>query len=184
MKRMKWAVIGAFLMVAMCARATWSDVTATYITNPNFSSGNANGWWTPGGYTVRAGCIEWWNNSAFRLEQELIGLPAGHYRLSVSGYHRLGGEWAAWNTYRETGESARAKLFVDDEEKLIANYFERDFERTSTSSWCQVDGKYYPNTMETAREAFDQGAYVTSIEFDSDGSRVFIGIEYNYKFYD
>jgi len=180
---MRSTILSAFLFVASLVSAEWTDVTKAYLVNPTFAE-TCDGWEVTNSYTVRAGCIEWWNQWSFRAQQTLHNLPQGHYRLSVNGFHRLGGPVAAWNTLQQNGDSAKAFLFANGQQHLLANYFERGFEWTSTSSWYTMNGNNYPNTMETAAEAFAQGAYVTSVEFDSDGGDVPVGVEYNYSNYD
>ena len=173
-----WVMLAVFFQ----ARADWTDVTGSYIVNPDFKSNNPDGWDVSGGYTVRAGCMEYWNKNYYYVSQELQNLPAGHYRLRAQGYHRLGGPNEAYNRYRSGEGYAQAHMFVDEQQVLFPNYFEKGFAQTSTSNWSWVDGQFYPNTMETAAEAFAQDAYWMSIEFDTDGTKpVLIGISSDYS---
>ena len=83
----------AVLIYMTCAGTVWGqtlsnpqDVTWR-ITNPNFDS-NAEGWnGSPSWYQK---CVEKWNAGSVDVYQELTGLPAGLYSVSVDGLYRPG----------------------------------------------------------------------------------------------
>lgn len=83
----------AVLIYMTCAGTVWGqtlsnpqDVTWR-ITNPNFDS-NADGWnGSPSWYQK---CVEKWNAGSVDVYQELTGLPAGLYSVSVDGLYRPG----------------------------------------------------------------------------------------------
>lgn len=83
----------AVLIYMTCAGTVWGqtlsnpqDVTWR-ITNPNFDS-NADGWnGSPSWYQK---CVEKWNEGIVDVYQELTGLPAGLYSVSVDGFYRPG----------------------------------------------------------------------------------------------
>lgn len=164
---------------------TWTDITSSYITNPDFNV-DRSGWEGNAGNT-RASCQECYNYRYIDFYQTLPSLPKGHYRLSVQGYQRNGDN--AWNLYVNNDADVSATLFVRGDKNnycyfyndtTLSSYFSQSFEQTSTNNWISYDGgqHYFPNTMETAHEAFQQGAYKSQIEFDvnEDGLTVQLGI--------
>ena len=76
------------LLFSMEAAASpkWIDVTANYITNPNFDNGNYDGWYYyrqyygAGSTNLRVGAMECWND-AFGIRQTLVNLPAGDFSM-------------------------------------------------------------------------------------------------------
>lgn len=79
----------------------WIDVTDTYITNADFSTGTTDGW---DAGTALPGVNATWLNAEFfqsynSASQNVLGLKAGHYKLTVQGFHRAGGNdnGAAYN---------------------------------------------------------------------------------------
>ena len=70
------------------------------IINPTYDAGNNNGWTldqTPG---FSSGVIEVYNNN-FDEYQELEGMPAGTYNLTVQGFYRYGFADNEYKTYTE-----------------------------------------------------------------------------------
>ena len=83
----------------------WIDVTDTYITNADFSTGTTDGW---DAGTALPGVNATWLNAEFfqsynSASQNVLGLKAGHYKLTVQGFHRAGGNdnGAAYNAGTE-----------------------------------------------------------------------------------
>lgn len=89
------------LAVVNTAAQTWTDITEYYIDNPNFNSGNTNGWemsmynynslgyqgatYRNGSSTI-SGFIETWRNGNILGSGTLnttVNMPAGKYRLSA-----------------------------------------------------------------------------------------------------
>ena len=144
---------------------TWTDITSGYIANPNFES--AAGWTIENSnYTVRAGCMEYWNNGYFRVSQELKGLPAGHYRLSAQAFHRNGDPNPAYVHYYNNEEEAFAFLIAGDQQQTVPAYFDSRFQVDDATNWNLFGSYYFPNTMETTAMAFSMGGYRTAVEFD------------------
>ena len=104
----------------------WIDVTDTYITNADFSTGTTDGW---DAGTALPGVNATWLNAEFfqsynSASQNVLGLKAGHYKLTVQGFHRAGGNdnGAAYNAGTEV---INAYLFAGkDSVKLKSLYSE------------------------------------------------------------
>ena len=160
----------------------WINLTYL-ITNPNFKeAGNSNGWTIEryGGTTaVRAGCLEFWDNQSFKTSQVIENLSKGHYRLSVQGYHRYGDAEVDFEKFKRNEQTSMAYMFVDDQRENLAQYCSF-YQTTGPNGWVTPDNgeHYYPNTMESAAEAFDKEAYWNFLEFDveKDDTDVTIGI--------
>lgn len=84
----------------------WIDVTDTYISNADFSTGNNSGWEAGTILPVVNGTFQ--NAELFQslnsAAQKIIGLKAGNYKLTVQGFHRATGNdgGTAYNAGTET----------------------------------------------------------------------------------
>ena len=148
---------------------TWVDLTDEYLSNPDFAvEGSTDGWNVTGGYAVKSGCIEYWNNSYFRVSQTLQQLPKGHYRLSAHGFHRFGDPDSSYSRYLNNQPDAFARLFAGEQETVFPGYFDSLFEGEPSyyGDWKYFSGYYFPNQMWSAAEAFIIGGYPVSVEFD------------------
>jgi len=175
------------MLSATCTTITaqnWVDVTNVFITNPGFDNNNADGWqWESDAesQTVRVQCMEFWNGT-FTIWQDLKGLPKGKYRLSVQSYYRTTDNSWAWNWYNEGQEEITAYMFAKEEQRQLASVYSYSFPSWVNGCWSR-NGNNYPNTMESARVAFDNGAYWNTLEFEAEGD-IAIGLEndmYNYS---
>ena len=161
----------------------WTDISSEIINTDFVMDDDKSGWAINregGTNDVRAGCMEFWNNQHFKASQVLYDLSKGHYRLSVQGFHRYGDNDTDYNRYMAKEQTSFAYLFVNEYKKTLADYCSFSLSSAPSSNWLSPDNgrHYYPNTMETTAEAFDQGAYWNSMEFDvaSDNSNIVIGI--------
>jgi len=118
------------------AMKSGDDVTIL-INNSNYSWGTQN--WS-GSFTARANTAERWHAS-FDVNQTLADMPKGAYTLNFKGFQR--------HDTNDDGEEGvtDALVYVNSVSKYLA-------EGTDDA----VEGEF-PNSMETAREAFDAGAF-------------------------
>jgi uncharacterized repeat protein (TIGR02543 family) len=164
------------------AAKSWIDVTSQYVTNADFS-GNSNTGWTfksnGGSNTVRCEAMEFWNGT-FDVHQTVKSLPQGQYRLSVQGYYRCGDNSSSYQDYRNGSETIPAYLYAGSTQHSMASIYSQSFSSNlANSCWAYSSGRstiYFPNTMESARVAFDQSAYQNSMTFTHSGGDVNIGI--------
>ena len=141
------------------------------INNGNFDTNGNNEGWTienDGNTAVRAGSLEFWNNTYFRTSQVIENIPKGHYRLSVQGYHRYGNAAADYERLIDNEQTSLAYLFVDGHRKTLVPYCSYSEQTRPSDEWISPDnGKHWmPNTMESASEAFAKDAYWNYLEFD------------------
>lgn len=174
-----------FLLFALVVRAEWTDVTAFYLTNTDFSNGktgwkgtfnsaNSGGYWR--GNDVNYGCMEVYNNE-FDIYQTIANLPQGHYRLTVSAFHRAGGYNAAWSDRQGGSEMLTTELYAGDDSKTLVSLFDWGFTSYLDGTVSPgSDGKYYPDNMYAASQAFAQGGYKNTMEFNHAGGEISIGV--------
>ena len=183
-----------FSMLTLCAllfatkttaQEKWIDVTANYITNPNFNDGNYDGWvFYRQGYgntsspTLRAGVMECWND-AFGLYQT-ISLPAGQYRLSANAFYRTKDNATAYSEYANKTEDIKAYLYAGNENKVaLKSLYSSELSSDENGCWStKVQGvtHYFANSMETAGMVFEKGGLFNQIEFNHAGGDLQIGI--------
>ena len=159
------------------AADNWLDVTNVFIQNPGFDDNSTAGWtWqsNAGSQTCRAECMEFWNGT-FNIWQDLAGLPKGRYRLSVQAYYRMGDNNNSYNSYQQGNEQLTAYLYANSEQATLVSVYTYDFGYWVDGCWWSNDGRIFPNSMESARAAFDNGAYWNVMEFEAEGN-VTIGL--------
>jgi hypothetical protein len=192
MIKTKLIVLCGFLSLASGLKAAWTDVTSYFIQTPDFENNASYGWtWDSNAQsqTIRVGCMEFWNGT-FHIWQELSGLPYGNYRLSVQSYYRTGDNSEAYSYYANGTEVIPAFLYAGSYQKQLVSVYSYEFPQQINGCWTYNSGNwntgtkhYFPNTMETAAQAFDNGAYVNVLEFQG-GGNVTIGLKnetYNYS---
>ena len=157
----------------------WIDVTDTYITNADFSTGTTDGW---DAGTALPGVNATWLNAEFfqsynSASQNVLGLKAGHYKLTVQGFHRAGGNdnGAAYNAGTEV---INAYLFAGkDSVKLKSLYSEP----ADASVANQLNG--WPDGMEGLNAWLTKypESYLNEVTFtvQQDGSGMLMGIASN-----
>lgn len=177
---MKTKILLLSLLLPLCLKAeyVWLDVTDRYITNPSFD-GNSNTGWTytanAGSKAVNYGCWEFWNGT-FDAYQTLTGLSAGKYRLSVQGYYRTQDNSAAFRDYQSGSEDITAMLYAGDTKQPLVSVYSFAFTSNPGNSWTPNWQQFYPNGMESANKAFEEGAYQNTMELNHDGGDLRIGI--------
>ena len=179
----KMACLAGFLFLAVSASAVdkWIDVTNQYLTNPNFDDDSSEGWvWDSNASTqaVRVECISFYNGY-FNLSQTLRRLPKGHYRLSVQGFYRTTDNDGAYSAYKNGTENITAFLCAGEDMVPLKSLYSASMNYNAADRCWQRDGKYYPDGKEAAKAAFEEGLYWNSLEFDSEGLNVRIGVMCN-----
>ena len=157
------------------ADIVWSDITKRFITNPDFNSGNNDGWTVnsnAGQRSVSANCMRFWNGT-FELSQQLSRLPRGKYRLSVQGFYRSAGD--SYQAYKNGTENITAFLYAGETSKALVSVYSESMTSTEGNRQ-QHDGRYYPDNSVSAAAAFAEGLYKdNSVEFETQGN-VTIGV--------
>ena len=151
---------------------SWIDMTDVLLTNPGFANDDTNGWeWTSnaGSQKTGWGSMEFWYGN-FNFWQELKNAPKGKYRLSVQAYYRCERNDDGYPKYQNGTEEITGYLYGGNAEKKLASVYSQSLSYAANGSWgTGWPTKYYPNTMESARAAFDEGLYWNTLEFEADG---------------
>ena len=157
------------------ANITWTDVTGRLVTNPDFNSGNNDGWTvnsSAGQKSVSAKVMRFWNGT-FEFSQQLNRLPKGLYRLSVQGFYRSQND--SYQAYKNGSDVVTAFLYAGEVSTPLVNIYS-EFMTSNVGQRQEHDGHYYPDNSTSAAAAFEEGLYKgNSIEFEAEGS-VTIGI--------
>jgi len=162
----------------------WVDVTSKYITNPGFD-GNSNKGWTfvsdASSKNVRCNAMEFWNGT-FDIYQTLKNLPEGQYRMSVQSYYRCRDNNQGYRDYQDNTEDITAYMYAGSSKKKLASIYSFSFtSNVENGCWSPSSGwggssAYFPNTMESATAAFNEGAYWNQMEFTHNGGDMKAGL--------
>lgn len=173
--RLKYSFLSLFMLVSVTMKAAWTDVTDLYFTNPSFEGNQTTGWvWNSNAASQKAdySCFEFWNGYFQFSNRSPFRLPPGHYRLSLNAFYRCGDFDAIYQNYLSGNENITASVFVESAMgggkiagKTVASVFSDPFDSFIPGCWNQGDN-YYPNNMQTASWAFDDGKYLNTLEFD------------------
>lgn len=137
--------------------------------------------------------VEFYNNKGFDLYQELVGMPAGTYKLSARAYYRLKGSGDiddainAFVYYANSKEADAEPVAKADVKSIYTGAITKDdlgkVNLTSTDGMSPYNGSYYvPNDMTTGQRFLTSdeiGPKYDSeeITFDYDGTSPFyIGV--------
>lgn len=137
--------------------------------------------------------VEFYDNKGFDLYQELVGMPAGTYKLSARAYYRLKGSGDiddainAFVYYANSKEADAEPVKKSDVKSIYTGAITADevgkVNLTSTDGMSQYNGSYYvPNNMTTGQRFLTSdeiGPKYDSeeITFDYDGTSPFyIGV--------
>lgn len=140
--------------------------------NPNFTS-RLDGWTSDSNYASVAWgglssnpCVERWNDN-FDFYQQLTGVPNGVYELKVQAFYRPTGDTKeSYNNYIEDPKKDEilAYIYANTTETPVLNIGAHTF-ATNLEDNCTVvgDNLYVPNGMNSASNAFSQGAYENTV---------------------
>ena len=149
----------------------WIDMTNQLIANPGFDNNSTTGWlWdsNASSQTARCECMEFWNGT-FNIRQTVKDAPQGRYRLSVQTYYRCGDNNWAYNDFKNNKENITAYLYAGSNEQKLVSIYSESMSSNPGGGCFESDGKFFPNTMESARIFFDNGMYWNWIEFEAGG---------------
>lgn len=183
MKSKRHILLSLLILMSAIAHATerWVDLTGTYFKDPTFSNNTTAVDWTYdqstyNGRGVAAGCFEWWNVGA-QMYKTIENVPNGHYRLSLQALWRSGSHDDAYSNYVNGSETLSAQVEVNAAEADIPSEYTFGFgSDPGNGTYHAPNGKYYPNSMESAAMAFAQGAYQMAVEFDVTDGKIDIDI--------
>lgn len=166
-------------ITAVHAQNRWIDVTASFLNNPGFNSGNTSDWIITGEASalgaISYSCMEMWNGY-MRLEHQQTNVPNGHYRLSVQGLYRTRAHDEAYRRYTNGTEVISGYLFANGQQQPLCSEYTFHFNSNVGRTYTPDGNIYFPNSMETAQMAFSQGAYQNSMEFDVTDGTISFGL--------
>lgn len=170
-----------------------TDATSL-INNPNFDNASSAGWsgstpnMTGSGAHGPANVAEFYQGSNVDMYQDLSGMPAGVYRLTMYGMYRSGSADEAYKNF-VSGTNYRALLYAsaDDVEQstAIVNPFEIMNKETfaGATDWgvnaseTASNGFRIPNDPSCARVYFNKGWYNNTVFFYVEGGNARIGVK-------
>ena len=153
---------------------SWIDMTDLLLTNPGFANNDRSGWtWDSNAQsqTVNWDCMEFWSGT-FNISQLIKNGPQGKYRLSVQAFYRCQDNQNAYPNFKNGTEEITGYLYGGDSEKqLLSVYANKLSDYVNGCYWVEEDNvfSFYPNGMESARAAFDEGLYWNTMEFEAGG---------------
>lgn len=175
------ATLLAVLAVAfgLHAETRWVDVTNIYFKNPSFQSADKSDWdfeGTANSFAViRVGCIEMWQGW-MHMSREL-SVPNGHYRLSLQSLYRFRRHVWAYPAFVEGTDERTAFFYVNEQEMEVPSEYTFWFDSDPGFACYAPDADHwYPNSMEAAEKAFDEGAYRLSAEVEVTEGKLLLGV--------
>lgn len=156
-----------------------SDVTSTYLTNPDFETGDATGW--NGSPTVNGPkankCAEKYATN-FDVYQVVKNAPIGVYKVSLQGFYRAGSNDVAWQAYQDAKAAGKTiacpvQVYVNNNATTINNVYDVDIPNGELFTKENLigpaayvpandDSHWYANDMTNAGLAFAAGYYQSS----------------------
>ena len=193
--KMKKSILFSVLTCFVCSLAihgqetrAWIDVTNEFISNPGFDNNDATGWsWDKNATspTVRAECMEFYNGK-FNLFQSFDDVSNGKYRMSVQAFYRTGSNDQTYSAHTNGSENITAYMYANSTKKKLASVYSYELPEYVDGCWTYSTGggwwwdwgeeKYFPNSMETGRLAFDNGAYQNTMDFEITDKSLVLGL--------
>lgn len=151
---------------------SWIDMTDLLLTNPGFTNNDKNGWECESNAQSQNAdwdCMEFWSGT-FNISQLIKNGPQGKYRLSVQAFYRCQDNDAGYNDYKNGTEEITGYLYGADSEQKLVSVYSQTISPNGNGRWSpRWSEEYYPNSMEAARNAFDEGLYWNTLEFEAGG---------------
>lgn len=136
---------------------TFNDETAEANKNqPQSKEGWTGATFGSGGTVDLRLCEEWAND--FNTYQDLTGMQAGAYRLSIQAWMRPGSAEETWTAYNAGNKDVPAWIYIGKTEQRIHNICDWTWTEAQDDqeSWATLaDGVVIPNTMATCYTVMD-----------------------------
>lgn len=168
--------VAAMLLVcslAANAESRWIDVTDNLFVNPSFEKKITSDWTIEGSAqslgAINHGCIEmWWGAMTMSTH---LDVERGSYKVSMQILHRSYYSSKAYAEYNSGQASDRAYLRLNGATEVktqVPSVFTYSFAEKPHGNSYKPSGqsRYYPDSMEAAEEAFNNGAYWVSATVD------------------
>ena len=186
------AMLAMYCMTSSLLAAEWIDLTEQFIVNPSFVNNDLTTGWqgtTFGSAGPRENAEHYSKN--FDSYQVITGLSAGHYRVSVQAFYRMGSADNDYSLY-SSGNYADyqyAQLYAtssaeDAYEPIVpasSAALQQSLGGAASSVgggwWSQEPTYYIPNNMEAAYYWMEAGYYKNSVEVEvGDDGELRIGV--------
>ncbi|MDO5483010.1 MAG: CotH kinase family protein [Bacteroidaceae bacterium] len=176
MKKITFTALFVLSALSVSAQNGWIDMTDSYIINPRFDNDDTTTGWegTPlGAYNPKENAEHYEKN--YDTYQNINGLKAGKYRVSLNAFYRMGSSDNDYDLYSSGNysESLHAVLYARTSEgefttpimpSSSAALEESLGGGTSTVNWWDTTPLYIPNNMESAYYWFEAGNYENTLE--------------------
>jgi len=151
---------------------SWIDMTDLLLTNPGFTNNDKSGWVVNSSASSQNAswdCMEFWNGT-FNISQQIKNGPIGKYRLSVQSYYRCQANDRGYSKYQNGTENITGYMYGGDTQQKLVSVYSQSMSEYYNGCW-NPNGQniYFPNTMESARAAFDKGLYWNTLDFEAGG---------------
>lgn len=179
---------------AMMADRTWVDVTANMVKNPNYTDNSTEGWsiTQKGEMKCEYGILSL-SKGTWNVSQTVAGAPAGKYRITLNGFHRLKAHSDS-NYSSDKSKTTTSYLYADTQKKALKNiYSESLAENYKNGCWGYTDNPwgggggwgwgwgattyYYPNNDESASYMLTSGSYANILEFTHNEGDLTFGVK-------
>lgn len=161
------------------AQKSWIDMTDSYIVNPRFDNNDITTGWSGtqfGAASPKENAEHY--SKTFNTYQEVSGLKAGTYRLSLNAFYRMGSSTNDYSLYTSGNYASQqyAKLYatssVGEYEVSIVPASSAALNESlgggvsgvGGGGWWGGGAPYIPNNMEAAYYWFEAGHYDNSVE--------------------
>lgn len=169
-----------------------TDATSV-INNPDFDNASAAGWSGSSPNMVGSGdhgpanVAEFYQGDNVNMYQELNGIPAGVYQMTMYGFYRSGNTDASYQNYLDNA-NYRAKLYATVDGEMLTADIVNPFEVQNKESFAGAtewgvnaaeassNGFNIPNDPSCARVYFNQGWYKNTLFFYVSGDKATIGV--------
>lgn len=171
-------LIFSLFTVLSASAQSWIDVTDSYIVNPRFEGNDLTTGWSGTAYGS-AGPKENAEhfNKTYDSYQQITGLTAGKYRVSVSAFYRSGDASSDYSHYTNAPETYQnAELYATTSggtqtqpialasSAALTESLGGGVSGVGGTSWWGGGDYYIPNNMEAAYYWFEAGYYVNELE--------------------
>ena len=156
------------------AQTGWIDVTDNYVKNPRFENNDVSGWeGTRFSVSGNSGENGEHYQKTFDSYQELTGLTPGRYRVSVQAFYRSGSAADDYTHYTSANPEQYQKVELyamssgDDKKYTLVALASSGASATDLGGGSShIASGYIPNTQTAAKNWFDAGYYVNSLEVE------------------
>ncbi len=155
----------------LMAQTGWIDVTDNYVKNPRFDNNSVDGWeGTTFGISGNSGENGEHYQRTFDSYQTLNDLVPGRYRVSVQAFYRSGSASDDYSHFTSDNPEQYQKvlLYAESTSESVSSYVALASSGASAKDLgggsSQVASGYIPNTQSAAKNWFDAGYYVNSVE--------------------